>query len=61
MSRSKDKCDVSEDKREDRGKMEYFCDVINPTEGRKGKSKPLLGEYIRMSKLKAQRETILDS
>ena len=59
MSSSEDKCEVFEDKHEDRGKMEYFCEAIKSTEGRKGKSKPSLGEYIRMSKLKMQEETIL--
>ncbi|WZZ15782.1 hypothetical protein YC2023_108871 [Brassica napus] len=38
-----DKCEVSKDKHEDRRKMEYFCEAINSTEGRKGKSKPALG------------------
>ena len=59
MSSSEDKCEVSEDKQEDRGKMEYFREAINSAEGRKGKSKPPLGEYIRMSKLEAQREAII--
>ena len=46
MSRSEDKCEVSKDKYEDRRKMEYFRDVINSTEGRKGNSKPpLQGVY----------------
>ncbi|KAF3561412.1 hypothetical protein DY000_02013585 [Brassica cretica] len=36
--------------------MEYFLVAINPTEGRKGKRKPPLGEYMRMSKLKAQED-----
>ncbi|KAF3585887.1 hypothetical protein F2Q69_00030634 [Brassica cretica] len=39
MSSSEDKCEVSKDKHEDRGKMEYFREVINLTEGRKGKEK----------------------
>ena len=34
--------------------MEYFREVINLIKGRKGKSKPPLGEYIRMSRLKMQ-------
>ena len=55
MSGSEDKCEVSEDKQEDRGKREYFHEAINLAEGRKGKSKPPLGGYIRMSKLKMQR------
>ncbi|KAF3541913.1 hypothetical protein F2Q69_00024480 [Brassica cretica] len=59
MSSSEDKCEVSEDKQEDRGKMEYFREAINSAEGGKGKSKPPLGEYIRMSKLEAQREAII--
>ena len=51
MSSSEDKCEVSEDKHEDRGKMKYFREEINSTEGREGKSKPPLEEYIRMLKL----------
>ena len=43
MSSSEDKCEVFEDKHEDRGKMKYFCEAIKSTEGRKGKSKPPLG------------------
>ena len=43
MSSSEDKCEVSEDKHEDRRKMEYFREAINSTEGRKGKRKPSLG------------------
>ena len=43
MSSSKDKCEVSKDKHEDRRKMEYFREAINSTKGRKGKSKPPLG------------------
>ncbi|KAF2557428.1 hypothetical protein F2Q68_00016790 [Brassica cretica] len=39
MSSLEDKCEVSKDKHEDRGKMEYFREVINLTEGRKGKEK----------------------
>ena len=39
----KDKCEVSKDKYEYRRKMEYLCEAINLTEGRKGKSKPPLG------------------
>ena len=56
MSSSEDKCEVSEDKYKDRRKMEYFREVINSTEGRKGKSKPPLEEYIRMSRSKMQRD-----
>ena len=56
MLSSEDKCEVSEDKYEDRRKMEYFREVISSTEGRKGKSKPPLEEYIRMSSLKVQKE-----
>ena len=59
MSSSEDKCEISEDKQEDRGKMEYFFEAIKSAKGRKGKSKPPLGEYIRMSKLEAQREAII--
>ena len=54
MSSSEDKCEISEDKQEDRGKMEYFFEAIKSAKGRKGKSKPPLGEYIRMSKVEAQ-------
>ena len=43
MSSSEDKCEVSKDKHEDRRKMKYFCQAINSTKGRKGKSKPPLG------------------
>ena len=46
MSSLENKCEVSKDKHEDRGNMEYFRQAINSAEGRKGKSKPLLGEYI---------------
>ena len=35
MSSLEDKCEVSEDKHEDRGKIEYFCEAIKLTEGRK--------------------------
>ena len=59
MSSSEDKCEVSEDKQEDRRKKEYFREAIKSAEGRKGKSKPPLGEYIRMSKVEAQRDAIL--
>ncbi|KAF2572003.1 hypothetical protein F2Q70_00004035 [Brassica cretica] len=59
MSSSEDKCEVSKDKQEDRGKMEYFCEAIKSAEGRKGKSKPPLEEYIRMSKVEAQGDTII--
>ena len=59
MSSSEDKCEVSEDKQKDRGKMEYFCEAINSAEGRKGKSKPPLGEYLRISKLEAQGDAII--
>ena len=38
------------------GKMEYFREVINSAGGRNEKRKPPFGEYIRMSKLKAQRD-----
>ena len=58
MSSSEDKCEVSEDKYKDRRKMEYFRDVINSAEGRKGKSKPPLKEYIRMSRSKMQGDAI---
>ena len=58
MSSSEDKCKVSEDKHEERGKKYYFREAINKAEGRKGKSKPPLGEYIRMSKLEARRDII---
>ena len=58
MSSSEDKCEVSEDKHEDRGKIEYFRETINSAQGKKGKSKPPLGECIRMSKLEAQRDAI---
>ncbi|KAF2547774.1 hypothetical protein F2Q70_00020379 [Brassica cretica] len=50
MSISEDKCEVSKDKHEDRRTMEYSREVINLTEGIKGKSKPPLEEYIRMSR-----------
>ena len=43
MPRSEDKHDVSKDKYEDRRTMEYFQEVINSTEARKGNSKPPLG------------------
>ena len=33
MSGSEDKCEVSEDKQEDRGKREYFREAINSAEG----------------------------
>ena len=39
MSNSEDKCEVSKDKYEDWRKMEYFREVIDLTEGRKGKEK----------------------
>ena len=58
MSSSEDKCEVSEDKYKDRRKIEYFRKVINSTEGRKGKRKPPLDEYIRMSRSKMQRDAI---
>ena len=54
MSSSEDKYEVSKDKHIDRRKSEYFREVINLTEGRKGKNKPPLEEYIRMSRLKMQ-------
>ncbi|KAF2564866.1 hypothetical protein F2Q70_00017611 [Brassica cretica] len=50
MSSSEDKCEVFEDKYKDRRKMEYFREVINSTEGIKGKSKQPPEEYIRMSR-----------
>ena len=56
MSSLEDKCEVSEDKHEGRGQIKYFREAINLTEGRKGKIKPPLGEYIRMLKLEAQGE-----
>ena len=37
--KSEDKCEVSEDKHEDREKMKYFREATNSTEGRKTKSK----------------------
>ncbi|KAF3507473.1 hypothetical protein F2Q69_00006285 [Brassica cretica] len=43
MSSSEDKCEVSKDKHEDRRKTECFREAINSTEGKNGKSKPLLG------------------
>ena len=58
MSSLQDKCDVSEDKYKDRRIMEYLREVINSTEGRKGKSKPPLVEYIRMSRSKMQKDAI---
>ena len=58
MSSSEDKCEVSKDKHEDRGKNEYFREAKNSAEGRKGKRKPPLGEYIRMLKLEARRDII---
>ncbi|KAF3556962.1 hypothetical protein F2Q69_00012426 [Brassica cretica] len=36
--------------------MEYFCEVINSADGKKGKSKPPLEEYIRMSRSKMQKD-----
>ena len=39
--------------------MEYFQEVINFTEGRKGRSKPPLEKYIRMSRSKMQKEEII--
>ena len=54
MSCSKDKCEVSKDKYEDRREMKYFREAIKLTEGRKGKSKPPLEEYIRSSRSKIQ-------
>ena len=47
MSSSEDKCEVSKDKHEDRRKIEYFHEAINSTKGRKGKSKPPLGEVYK--------------
>ena len=41
--------------------MEYFCKAINLTEGRKGKRKSPLEEYISMSRSKMQRDTIFYS
>ena len=58
MSSSEDKCEVFEDKYKDRRKMEYFREVINSTDGIKGKSKPPLEEYIKMSRSKMQRDAI---
>ena len=43
MSSSKDKCEVSKDKHEDRRKIEYSRKTINSTNGIKGKSKSRLG------------------
>ena len=39
--------------------MEYFREAIKSAEGIKGKTKPPLGEYIRMSKVGAQGDTII--
>ncbi|KAF3586872.1 hypothetical protein F2Q69_00027350 [Brassica cretica] len=61
MSISEDKCEVSKDKHEDRRTMEYSREVINLTEGRMGKSKPPLEEYIRMSRLKMQEGRIFST
>ena len=47
MSSSEDNFEVSKDKHSDRMKMEYFCEVINSTEGRKRKSNPPLGEVYK--------------
>ena len=58
MSSSEEKCKVSEDKHKDQRKMEYFRKVIKSTEGRKGKRKPPLKEYIRTSRSKRQRDAI---
>ena len=52
MSSSEDKYEISKDKHKDRRKIEYLCEVKSLTEGRNGKSKPHLEEYIRMSRLK---------
>ena len=59
MSSSEDKCEGSEDKYKERRKKEYFREVINSTEGRKGKSKPPLEEYVRMSRSKMQKGAII--
>ena len=53
MSSSEDKCQVSKDKHEDRGKMKYFCEAINSTEGRKGKNK-LLGSKLVTTELMSE-------
>ena len=58
MSSSEDKSEASKNKYKDRRKMEYFREVINSTEGRKGKSEPPLEEYIRMSRSKTQKDAI---
>ena len=47
MSSSEVKCEVSKDKHEDRGKMKYFSEAINSTDGRKGKSKLPLGGVFK--------------
>ena len=60
MSSSKDKCEVSKDKHEDRRKIEYFCEAINLTEGRQGKSKlPLGGVYMDIEVEEANGEFFL--
>ena len=59
MSSSEDKCEVPKDKHEDRRKMEYFCEAINSTEGRKGKSKPPLGGVYKDVEVEEAKETIL--
>ncbi|KAF2619334.1 hypothetical protein F2Q68_00039620 [Brassica cretica] len=56
MSSTEDKCEVSKDKHEDRRKMEYFCEAINSTEGRKGKSKPPLGGVYKDFETNSQRQ-----
>ena len=58
MSSSEDKCEFSEDKLKDQRKFEYFREAIDSTEGRKGKSKLPLEQYIRMSRSKMQRDAI---
>ncbi|KAF2559106.1 hypothetical protein F2Q68_00014737 [Brassica cretica] len=55
MSSSKDKCEVSKEKDKDQRKMEYFREVINSTEGKKGKSKPPLGGVYKDVETNSQR------
>ena len=59
MSSSKEKCEVFKDKHEDRRKMKYFREVIDLTEGKKGKGNPPLEEYIRMSGSKMHGDTTI--
>ncbi|KAF2611597.1 hypothetical protein F2Q70_00011629 [Brassica cretica] len=59
MSSSEDKCEVSKDKHEDRRKTECFREAINSTEGKNGKSKPLLGGVYKDAEVEEARGTIL--